>query len=43
MSRDTSSFIGADGQISSASQSSGTNGTVSNSAGMALTIARVLQ
>ena len=33
MSRDTSSFIGADGQISSASQSSGANGTVSSSAG----------
>ncbi|HOY71418.1 MAG TPA: pilus (MSHA type) biogenesis protein MshL [Methylotenera sp.] len=33
MSRDTTSFIGADGQISSASQSSGANGTVSNSAG----------
>ncbi|MGB4812646.1 MAG: pilus (MSHA type) biogenesis protein MshL [Methylophilaceae bacterium] len=33
MSRDTNSFIGADGQISSASQSSGANGTVSNSAG----------
>jgi len=33
MSRDTTSFIGADGQISSASQSSGANGTISNSAG----------
>jgi general secretion pathway protein D len=33
MSRDTTGFIGADGQISSASQSSGTNGTVSNSTG----------
>lgn len=33
MSRDTEGFIGADGQISSASQSSGANGTVSNSAG----------
>lgn len=33
MSRDTDGFIGADGQISSASQSSGSNGTVSNSAG----------
>lgn len=33
MSRDTASFIGADGQISSASQSSGAGGTVSNSAG----------
>ncbi len=33
MSRDTDGFIGADGQISSASQSSGANGTVSNNAG----------
>lgn len=33
MSRDTNGFIGADGQISSASQASGANGTVSNSAG----------
>lgn len=33
MSRDTAGFIGADGQISSASQSSGAGGTVSNSAG----------
>ncbi len=33
MSRDTASFIGADGQISSASQSSGAGGTVSSSSG----------
>ncbi len=33
MNRDTKGFIGADGQISSASQSSGAGGTVSSSAG----------
>lgn len=33
MNRDTKGFIGADGQISSASQSSGVGGTVSNSIG----------
>lgn len=33
MSRDTKGFIGADGQISSASQSSGAGGTVSSSSG----------
>ena len=33
MNRDTKGFIGADGQISSASQSSGAGGTVSNSIG----------
>ena len=33
MNRDTKGFIGADGQISSASQSSGSGGTVSNTAG----------
>lgn len=33
MNRDTKGFIGADGQISSASQSSGAGGTVSNSTG----------
>ena len=33
MNRDTKGFIGADGQISSASQSSGAGGTVSNTAG----------
>lgn len=33
MSRDTKGFIGADGQISSASQSTGAGGTVTNSAG----------
>ncbi|HYN54932.1 MAG TPA: pilus (MSHA type) biogenesis protein MshL [Methylotenera sp.] len=33
MSRDTSGFIGADGQISSASQTSGAGGTVSSSSG----------
>lgn len=33
MSRDTTGFIGADGQISSASQSSGSSGTVSSSSG----------
>jgi MSHA biogenesis protein MshL len=33
MNRDTESFIGADGQISSASQSSGSGGSVSNSSG----------
>ncbi len=33
MTRDTTGFIGADGQISSASQSSGAGGTVSSSAG----------
>jgi general secretion pathway protein D len=33
MSRDTKGFIGADGQISSASQSSGAGGTMSNTSG----------
>lgn len=33
MSRDTKGFIGADGQISSASQSSGTGGTMSSTSG----------
>ncbi len=33
MNRDTKGFIGADGQISSASQSSGNGGTVSNTSG----------
>lgn len=33
MSRDTAGFIGADGQISSATQSTGANGTTSNSSG----------